>query len=93
MQIVQRRQFAWSVKSYFLGKIRKKNIVSLSSAEFTHSMANVKDKYGKELRCPDTEGNMVVFFITWFEFGMRTCNLHKRHLGCSKHVTWKIVCQ
>ena len=32
-----RRQFAWNVKAYFLGKIRK-TIISLSSAEFAHSV-------------------------------------------------------
>ena len=44
------RQFAWSVKSYFLGKIRK--ISCLSSSEIAHSMVNVRQvqqKWNKTL--------------------------------------------
>ena len=35
-----RRQFAWSVRSYFLGRLRK-TIISLSSAEPAHSVVSV----------------------------------------------------
>ena len=37
------RQFACYVKSYFLEKIQKK-IITLSSAEFAHSIVSVKGK-------------------------------------------------
>ena len=37
----KRRQFAWSVRSYFLGKIRK-NIISLPYVEFAQSKESVK---------------------------------------------------
>ena len=41
-----RRQFAWNVRSYFLGKKKKsKNIINLSSAEFTHSVLSVEIPY------------------------------------------------
>ena len=40
---LQRRQFAWNVKFCFLGKIRKKNIVSLSSAALAHGLVTVKE--------------------------------------------------
>ena len=44
---LQRRQFACNVKAYFLEKIRK-NIISLSSAEFVQRMVMVnKQRYSK----------------------------------------------